>query len=136
MRMPGFTADVSAFSTVGHYQARSSPLASHAAVFPQMWIEYSWDKKTDIWYVSDQGGYFEDGYLKVGTISTSEGREPDGSGYIQSKAYADRIRRCEEECRRVYDAKKLACATARNRNTCLTNAYWDYWDCSGLCHPV
>jgi hypothetical protein len=135
MRMPGFTADVSLFATVGHYRAHYSPFTSHGAVLPEMWIEVTYNTR-DSWYVPDQGGYFEDGYLKVGTISVSERGVPDGSGYIQSKSYADRIRRCEEECRRVYDAKKLACASASNPSACESTAYWEYWDCSGLCHPV
>jgi hypothetical protein len=134
--MPEFTADASVFGGVGRYGTESSPSTSLAAVLPQMWIEVKYTAQ-DVAYVPERGGYFEDGYLKVGNISVSPERPvPDGSGAPRSKAYADRIRRCEEECRRVYDAKKLACASATSPSVCANTAYWEYWDCSGLCHPV
>jgi hypothetical protein len=154
MTMPGFTAGVSLSPPVRHHRARFDPLAPNNAVVAQR-------DDDEVLYEAD---FYEDGKRTHVTVTRFTPFDPDsvpeffeGFGPSWKASGADpgaligekrEIRegggsrtaatrqQCIQECSRVYDAKKLACAADSNPSACRTNAYWDYWDCYGLCTPI
>jgi hypothetical protein len=59
-----------------------------------------------------------------------------GIGEGRGTYFRAKRQQCMEECARIYEQKKLACAPENDPSTCLNNAYWEYWDCYGACSPL
>jgi hypothetical protein len=152
MKSPGFTAGMTLRPTASRYRVRFDPLASRGAVLPQM-DEVVLDE------IYDEGG--KKTHVTV-TVSTpfdpeSEPESFEGFGLSQKASRGDYIfsgpgkagigegagtysmarrLKCIKQCAGVYEENKRACAGESNAQACQANAYWEYWDCYGLCSPV
>jgi hypothetical protein len=152
MKMPGFTASVSLTRAIGESRAEFAPFTSRSAVLPQMDA-----------VVLDET-YEENGTTTHVTVTVSTPFDPESVpeffeafGLSQKASRGEYIfsgpgkagigegagtyfranrQRCRGECGRIYDEKKLACAAESNPSACEANAYWEYWDCYGLCSPI
>jgi hypothetical protein len=152
MKMPGFIADVSLGQAASQYRAGFHPFPSRGAVLPQMdavVLDETYEEggttthvKVTVFTPFDPNSvpaFFEAFGLSEkgssGAFGSSrsferEIRESAGT-YTQAKT-----QRCIQECSRIYSEKKLACAAESDPRACEANAYWDYWDCYGLCSPL
>jgi hypothetical protein len=140
MKMPGFTADVSVLPTSSHYRMGSASFTSSDSILPQL------DS------VIFQETYEEDGHTVRVTVTKSTAFDPDevpsffegfgsgtelgvGKGKDSLESLLAKARRCRDQCFRVYNGKRLACAIDEDPRGCEYAAFDRYLDCYGECSP-
>jgi hypothetical protein len=152
MKMPGFTAGMTLGPIASRYRARFDPRTSHGAVRPQMdavVLDETYDEGGTTTHVTvtvstpfdpDSVPEFFEAFGLSEKASRGEyifsGPGKAGIGEGAGTYSMARRQKCIKQCAGVYEEKKRACAGESNPQACQASAYWEYWDCYGLCLPV